>query len=79
MLFFDRDWGYAGTRTTLSTQISATTGILELILTRGFSGDLGLKTGSFNPGVCVAERLSWASARKTTRGEDRAYSLMVSG
>lgn len=26
---------------------------------------------------CLAERLSWAGRRKTTREEDRAYSLMV--
>ena len=30
-----------------------------------------------DPGICsIAQRMSWAAARETTRTEDRAYSLM---
>ncbi|RDA83798.1 hypothetical protein CP532_4609 [Ophiocordyceps camponoti-leonardi (nom. inval.)] len=64
--FFDKDWTDLGTRTSLQQTISRCTGIPPFIL----SGEKGLKTMS------IAQRMSWAAKRETTRVEDRAYCLM---
>jgi hypothetical protein len=63
--FYGPDWQEIGTKMSLSAEISNFTGIPERIL----MGD-GLPT------CTVAERMSWASGRQTTREEDRAYSLL---
>ena len=65
LVFLDQTWGEIGSKLTLSLQISRITYIPEVIL-RG--GDLSL--------ACVAEKMSWASRRETTRVEDKAYCLM---
>lgn len=61
--FFDRWWTRLGSKWELEQQISKLTGIsLEHLK---------------NPNdACVAVKLSWASGRKTTRLEDRAYCLL---
>lgn len=63
--FYSAEWILIGTKSTLSKGISRTTGIPNRIL-RGES----LQTCS------VAQRMSWASERETTRVEDKAYCLM---
>ncbi|KAK2612679.1 hypothetical protein QQS21_001296 [Conoideocrella luteorostrata] len=63
---FSANWDYLGTKKTLQKSISSRTGIPVAILL----GDVHLETTS------VAQRMSWAAKRETTRLEDRAYSLM---
>jgi hypothetical protein len=63
VVFFDRNWIEFGTKDCLHDLISLITGIRE---DRLFSlGD-----------ACIAEKMSWASCRDTTRDEDEAYCLM---
>ncbi|KAH7923794.1 HET-domain-containing protein [Leucogyrophana mollusca] len=64
--FFARDWVKIGTKESLSSVISAVTGVDERVL---------LKITPLSE-VSVARKMSWASQRQTTRVEDRAYSLM---
>jgi hypothetical protein len=61
VVFFDQDWVDIGTKSSLAPLISAVTGIKDLFL---------FKTAS------VAQKMSWAAKRETTRVEDRAYCLM---
>ncbi|KAK5994455.1 Vegetative incompatibility protein HET-E-1 [Cladobotryum mycophilum] len=63
--FYTSEWSEIGTKTSLASRISAITRIPTRIL----RGD-DISTCS------VAERMSWASERKTTRYEDWAYSLL---
>ncbi|EEU42514.1 uncharacterized protein NECHADRAFT_39749, partial [Fusarium vanettenii 77-13-4] len=58
-------WEEIGTKRSLIAQIEGTTGIPARILH-------GESVSTCN----VAQRMSWASKRQTTRREDRAYSLM---
>ncbi|RSL60730.1 hypothetical protein CEP54_006582 [Fusarium duplospermum] len=66
MVFFNKDWQHLGTKASLGRQISEHTGVPQAIL----SGAENLESAS------IAQRMSWAADRKTTRLEDRAYSLM---
>lgn len=61
LVFFDRQWGELGTRTELWSKVSQITGI---------QSETEWETSS------VAQKMSWAAKRETTRTEDRAYSLM---
>ncbi|OBZ69923.1 hypothetical protein A0H81_10584 [Grifola frondosa] len=62
--FFAQDWVCIGTKHILVEVIEEITGIDRAVLA-------GLPAQ-----VCVAQRMSWAAHRETTREEDRAYSLM---
>lgn len=64
MTFFNCDWKQLGTREELSGFISQNTSIHEDAL----GGDLEQ--------FSVAQRMSWAATRSTTRAEDMAYSLL---
>ncbi|KAI0690924.1 hypothetical protein C8T65DRAFT_745633 [Cerioporus squamosus] len=66
VVFLSKDWQIIGTKTTLANTIEAITTIPFSVLT--FHIPLH--------DVSVAQRMSWASERKTTRVEDEAYSLM---
>ncbi|EAU39011.1 predicted protein [Aspergillus terreus NIH2624] len=66
VVFLDARWEVLGTKEGLRSAISERTGIPEGIL----SGDDDLETMS------VAQRMSWAAGRRTTRVEDRAYCLL---
>lgn len=61
LVFFNREWIEIGTKRTIVDLISQITGIRHI---------WGYHTAS------VAEKMSWASKRETTRIEDRAYSLL---
>lgn len=62
-----------GTRRSLAKVIATLTAIPELMLEHEYEAlEVEMKK------LVVAERLSWAPLRETSRGEDRAYSLMVS-
>ena len=64
--FYDRNWQYLGDKKSLSRIISFITGIGEDIL----EGRKPARQCS------IAQRMSWAARRRTTRIEDRAYSLL---
>jgi hypothetical protein len=63
--FYDSKWNACGTKTSLCQQIAGITGIDPLIL-----------NGADPTRRTVAEKMSWASERSTSRIEDTAYSLM---
>ncbi|KKO99799.1 hypothetical protein THAR02_08099 [Trichoderma harzianum] len=65
VFFLDKDWNDLGTKKSLQEAVSDQTRIPVNILS---GADLETAT--------VAQRMSWASRRKTTRIEDRAYCLM---
>ena len=66
MIFCNHDWHIIGTKTELITELSSKTKIPDSVLTH-----------ATKPSACsVAQRMSWAAKRITTRVEDRAYSLM---
>jgi hypothetical protein len=63
--FYGKDWSEIGTKLSLHDTVSKITGIPIPVLKLG-------DVGSFS----VAQRMSWASKRQTTRIEDMAYCLM---
>ena len=65
VLFFDRDWNEIGTRESLKDSIEEVTGVPEPVLMNESLRE-----------HCVAQIMSWAAGRHTTRIEDRAYSLL---
>ena len=71
--FFDWDWVFLGSRDVLATSISQSTGIAQRHLSAGFVNAPVSRSEDY---VCIAEIMSWAAGRKTSRPEDRAYSLL---
>ena len=64
--FYDQQWKLLGTKTELLTELASKTSIPAEILSH-----------ATEPSTCsIAQRMSWAAKRMTTRVEDRAYSLM---
>jgi hypothetical protein len=63
--FFSKYWKQLGNRTSLGIIIHEITGVPDKALQ-------GVSLSNFT----VAERMSWAERRKTTREEDQAYSLL---
>jgi hypothetical protein len=66
VIFFDGEWKKLGTKETLRRDVSGCTGIPVGIL----SGEDDLEMYS------IAQRMSWAAKRKTSRIEDHAYCLL---
>ncbi|KAI6039998.1 hypothetical protein EDC04DRAFT_3001876 [Pisolithus marmoratus] len=64
--FFNKDWKYIGDKQTLASTLEGITRVPSSVLKDGLS--------SFRPSV--AQIMSWAADRTTTRIEDGAYSLM---
>ena len=64
--FFNKDWHPIGDKRTLSPILEDITRVPQDILKGGLSSNR----------PCVAQIMSWAAYRTTTRVEDRAYSLM---
>ena len=64
--FYTRDWQCLGTKKSLADILARITSIPSRVLT----GSVALESNS------VAQRMSWASRRQTSRREDIAYSLM---
>ncbi|KAK0639810.1 heterokaryon incompatibility protein-domain-containing protein [Cercophora newfieldiana] len=63
--FYAQDWKEIGTKFSLRRAISRITGV-----------DIRVLEGA-DPSTCtVAERMSWAASRETTRVEDKAYCLL---
>ena len=65
--FFDAGWESIGNKKMLAQTLSRITGVPSYILADGLSA-------SNRP--CVAQIMSWAAVRTTSRVEDRAYSLL---
>ena len=66
MIFYNHDWHIIGTKLELTAELTRKTKIPESVLSH-----------ATKPSACsVAQRMSWAAERITTRVEDRAYSLM---
>ncbi|KAF4614317.1 hypothetical protein G7Y89_g15419 [Cudoniella acicularis] len=61
VVFYDQEWVRMGTRADLESLLSFITGIQDF--------------ANFET-ACVAQKMSWASERETTRVEDKAYCLM---
>jgi hypothetical protein len=61
IVFFDKDWVDIGTKVSLEEIISEITGIDDF--------------ANFET-ACVAQKMSWAAKRETTRVEDKAYCLL---
>lgn len=74
VVFLNKDWVEIGTKTTLASVISSITQIAPGALDRPLCGSETVP----HPcrGYSVAQKMSWAAFRKTTREEDRAYSLL---
>ena len=66
VVFLSKDWAPIGSKQALINLVESVTGINARAL-------LHLKPLE---GFSVAQRLSWAASRETTRKEDRAYSLL---
>lgn len=66
VVFYDRDWKDIGTKSSLAATIATITGIDPKVLT----GENRINQYS------IAQKMSWASLRETTRIEDMAYSLL---
>ncbi|KAI6095833.1 heterokaryon incompatibility protein-domain-containing protein, partial [Pisolithus croceorrhizus] len=64
--FFNKDWVHIGNKRRLAPKLENITGIPREVLSDGL-GAVRLS---------VAQIMSWAANRETTRMEDRAYSLM---
>ena len=64
--FFNKHWGPIGDKPCLAAMLEYITRVPQRILTHGLTGNR----------PCVAQIMSWAANRMTTRVEDRAYSLM---
>ncbi|KAI6151513.1 heterokaryon incompatibility protein-domain-containing protein [Pisolithus tinctorius] len=64
--FFNKEWAPLGSKHKHASTLHKITRIPESVL-----------KGTLSPGqVCVAQIMSWAAVRQTTRVEDRAYSLL---
>lgn len=64
--FYDAEWAMVGTKNDLGREICSITNISEVVL-----GDPGTMFE-----LSVAQRMSWAASRETTRAEDLAYCLL---
>ena len=64
--FFNKDWHPIGDKRTLAPILESITRVPQHVLEEGLSSNR----------LCVAQIISWAADRTTTRVEDRAYSLM---
>ena len=63
LLFYDRDWHLIGSRKDMENDITAATGIPSHAFENPWN-------------YSIAQRMSWASQRKTSRAEDIAYCLL---
>lgn len=73
--FFDASWRRIGVKAELSTVIQEVTGINSQYII-GVPMSAGLSVYQCLSRASVAERMSWAARRRTTRPEDLAYCLL---
>jgi hypothetical protein len=73
--FYDQNWNYRGTRGDNYKRLVEVTGIHHSVL--GPHRELGYEELQLDLSkFSIADRMSWASKRQTTRPEDLAYSLL---
>ena len=70
--FYDMDWSYIGQKSNMINLLAKVT----KIDIRGLNGLGRARDRNANGHPCVAEKMSWASGRQTSRVEDMAYSLL---
>ncbi|KAI1137601.1 HET-domain-containing protein [Hypoxylon sp. FL0543] len=71
LIFFDASWKKLGTRYALREDISSITGISQVVLEgAAISARRALRSAS------IAQKMSWAAGRSTSRPEDMAYCLL---
>ncbi|OTA58900.1 HET-domain-containing protein [Hypoxylon sp. EC38] len=71
LIFYDASWKVMGTRYALREVISSITGISRAVLEGvAISSRRALRSAS------IAQKMSWAAGRSTSRSEDIAYSLL---
>ncbi|TFK79931.1 HET-domain-containing protein, partial [Polyporus arcularius HHB13444] len=68
VVFLSHRWTVIGTKFSLIATVAEVTGIDERVLAQTFGGRLTK--------ISVARRMSWTASRRTSRIEDRAYSLL---
>jgi hypothetical protein len=66
--FLSQEWTSLGTKATLASHISTITSIPQNCLSGNWS--------RIRDQASIAQKMSWAARRKTSRAEDRAYCLM---
>ncbi|KAH9208516.1 hypothetical protein DL95DRAFT_428641 [Leptodontidium sp. 2 PMI_412] len=71
VVFYSKTWEDLGTKSSFKSLISEITGIPGQALLENIVQNNGL---TFR--LSITQRMSWASRRRTTREEDRAYSLL---
>ncbi|KAG6329684.1 hypothetical protein ID866_9405 [Astraeus odoratus] len=72
VLFMHENWDRIGDKRSLASTLHGITQVQKHILRRGQI----LRDGMSSNRPCAAQIISWAADRKTTREEDRAYSLL---
>ncbi|THU87814.1 HET-domain-containing protein [Dendrothele bispora CBS 962.96] len=75
MVFLDKDWQRVGTRFTLRHFVSEVTSI-PMYLFEGKDPRSMVSKGRQLEDYSIAQKMSWAAKRETTRPEDMAYCLM---
>lgn len=73
-IFFDASWHIIAALPQLAMSVSRATGIRKHFLDEG-DGIQAHRSRSVSP-PCIAEKMSWASRRVTSIGEDMAYCLL---
>ncbi|KAH9889563.1 hypothetical protein C8Q73DRAFT_793760 [Cubamyces lactineus] len=74
VVFLSKDWVELGTRSDLATYLAGFTKVDRSVLVDS-EGRRDWHLSKLRS-VSIAERMSWAAGRNTTRPEDKAYSLM---
>ncbi|KAM6486119.1 heterokaryon incompatibility protein-domain-containing protein [Trichoderma sp. SZMC 28011] len=69
--FYSKDWNFVGTRTSLKAIIAKTSRVPDMMLEAHVNGQRQ-RLDNFS----VAEKMSWAANRRTTRPEDMSYCLL---
>lgn len=67
VIFYAGDWNKIGRRSQLAKLLHDVTRVTKSVL---------LRPRQFHPQACISQIMYWASGRRTTRKEDRAYSLL---
>lgn len=70
--FFDQKWRFIANRDDILLTLEAITGVHKEAFWPGGDAQTRISLSNFS----VAQRMSWASQRRTTREEDEAYCLM---
>ncbi|RAK99543.1 HET-domain-containing protein [Aspergillus ibericus CBS 121593] len=70
LAFYGSGWNFLGTKRSLSTLIYVITGIDQRVLQDITENKESLRS------ICVAQKMSWAATRRTSRMEDAAYCLL---